>query len=89
MPCRDCHRFDTADRHKRRLVAGNIDVQFLEGNVAAVWADSAAARGEVGDQPPAVRKALALGRCLLEPLVVVASLCGELLDGFTSCAVIQ
>ncbi len=85
-----CHVENTIVRYGRTLqpllVAGNIDVQFLEENVAAVWADSAAAREEVGDQPPAVRKALALGRFLLEPLPVLASLCGELLDGFTSRA---
>lgn len=53
-------------------------MQYLDEVVAGVWADCSAAREEMGDQPASVRRAVALGRCLLEPLPVLASLCGEL-----------
>ena len=51
-------------------------MQYVDEAVAAVWADGAAAKEEIGDQPGSVRSAVALGRCLLEPLPVLASLCG-------------
>lgn len=60
-------------------VAGNIDVQFLDENIAGAWADSAAAVEEMAEQPSHVRRGVGLGRCLLEQLPVVASLCGALL----------
>jgi transcriptional accessory protein Tex/SPT6 len=60
-------------------------VQYVDEAVAAVWADGAAAKEEMGDQPGSVRSAVALGRCLLEPLPVLASLCGaRRLPGFAS-----
>lgn len=66
--------------HTMGGVAGNIDVQFLDESIAGAWADSAAAVEEMAEQPSHVRRGVALGRCLLEQLPVVASLCGALFD---------
>ena len=49
---------------------------MAEPFIAQVWESSAAARREMPDQPPIVRRAVALGRGVLEPLAPLASLAG-------------
>lgn len=55
----------------------HIEVMWADEEVAALWANSAAAKSELPEHPPAVRKAVALGRMALDPLAVLASLCGR------------
>jgi len=51
---------------------------MADESVAAAWENSAAARDELAASAPApiIRRAVALGRQLLDPLAVLASLCG-------------
>ena len=53
-------------------------VLMADESVAAAWENSAAAREELAGSAPApiIRRAVALGRQLLDPLAVLASLCG-------------
>ena len=50
---------------------------WAEEAVAALWANSAAAKAEFPEHGPLVRRAVALGRMALDPLAVLASLCGR------------
>ena len=59
------------------LSTGRLDLQQADESLALAWENCSAAREELGDQRPEVRRAVALARCLLDPLAVLASLCGE------------
>ncbi|BDA45673.1 Transcription elongation factor SPT6 [Coccomyxa sp. Obi] len=59
-----------------RSETGDVDITYGDETLAALWQTSAAAQAEMGDQPPLVRRAVALARCALDPLAVLASLCG-------------
>ena len=52
-------------------------MQQADESLALAWENCSAAREELGDQRTEVRRAVALGRSLLDPLAVLASLCGE------------
>jgi hypothetical protein len=52
-------------------------VQNADQSLAEAWDNSAAAREELGEQPGMIRRAIGLGRSLLDPLAVLASLCGK------------
>ncbi|CAL8470742.1 g10284 [Coccomyxa elongata] len=60
-----------------RSETGDVDITYADETLAALWQSSAAAQAEMGDQPPLVRRAVALARCALDPLAVLASLCGR------------
>ena len=51
-----------------RSDTGSIDIRYADETIAAVWADSAAAKAELPDHPPLVRKAVRalLSSCLGE-----------------------
>ena len=51
-------------------------MQNADQSLAEAWDNSAAAREEMGEQPGMIRRAVGLGRSLLDPLPVLASLCG-------------
>lgn len=53
-----------------------IDVKYADERVASLWEKCSAAREELPDQPPAVRRAVALARWFVDPLAVLASLAG-------------
>ena len=53
-------------------------MQNADQSLAEAWDNSAAAREELGEQPGMIRRAIGLGRSLLDPLAVLASLCGAL-----------
>jgi len=55
---------------------GRLDVQNADQALAEAWDNSAAAREELGEQPGMIRRAIGLGRSLLDPLPVLAALCG-------------
>lgn len=59
------------------LCTGRLDLQQADESLALAWENCSAAREELGEQRTEVRRAVALGRCLLDPLAVLASLCGE------------
>jgi transcription elongation factor SPT6 len=52
-------------------------VRFSDERLAALWESSLAAKEEMPEQPPLIRRAVALGRLALDPLAVLASLCGR------------
>ena len=52
-------------------------MQQADESLALAWENCSAAREELGDQRTEVRRAVALGRSLLDPLAVLASLCGK------------
>lgn len=64
--------------HPAELGTGEVVVLMADEAVAAAWENSAAARDELAASAPApiIRRAVALGRQLLDPLAVLASLCG-------------
>lgn len=55
---------------------GSLVLRMAEPFVAQVWESCAAARRELPDHLPIVRRAVALGRGALEPLAPLASLAG-------------
>ncbi|PRW45415.1 transcription elongation factor SPT6 isoform A [Chlorella sorokiniana] len=65
-------------RFNIELGTGEVVVLMADESVAAAWENSAAAREELAASAPApiIRRAVALGRQLLDPLAVLASLCG-------------
>lgn len=58
------------------IETGNVDVRFADELLAAMWQKSVAAEEELPDASATVRRAVALGRTMLDPLAIVASLCG-------------
>ncbi len=48
----------------------------MEERLAALWENSAAARNELREHAPLVRRAVGLGRAALDPLSLLAALCG-------------
>ncbi|EFN54675.1 hypothetical protein CHLNCDRAFT_58171 [Chlorella variabilis] len=59
------------------LGTGDLLIMMADEAVAAVWENSAAARDELAaGSAPVVRRAVALGRQLLDPLALLASVCG-------------
>lgn len=59
------------------LGTGDLQILMADESVAAAWENSAAARQELQTTAdvPIVRRAVALGRQLLDPLALLASLC--------------
>lgn len=69
------------DKHAELFTAGEfengtIDVRFADDRIAQIWENSNAARSEFPEHNSAIRRAVALGRLHLDPLSLVASLCG-------------
>jgi hypothetical protein len=59
------------------LGTGELQIMMADEAVAAAWESCAAAREELGGATaPIVRRAVALGRQLLDPLALLAALCG-------------
>jgi len=58
------------------LETGGILAVPAPENVAALWENSEAAKEQMPSSIPIVRRAVALGRQALDPLAVLASLCG-------------
>lgn len=48
----------------------------VDERLAAVWAKSRAAAAELPEHGPLVRRAVGLGRATLDPLSLLAALCG-------------
>jgi transcription elongation factor SPT6 len=46
-----------------RSETGDMDIIYADDHLAALWENSAAARQELGDQPPLVRKAVSAPAC--------------------------
>ncbi|KAL4447813.1 hypothetical protein ABPG75_005032 [Micractinium tetrahymenae] len=61
------------------LGTGDLPILMADESVAAAWENSAPAREELAASSPApiVRRAVGLGRQLLDPLALLASLCGR------------
>eukprot|EP00803_Ostreobium_quekettii_P005930 evm.model.scf_2055.3 EVM.evm.TU.scf_2055.3 scf_2055:9429-23821(-) len=55
-------------------IAGNMEVVFAPERLAQLWENSESARTELREHPGIVRRAVALGRTLLDPLAVLACL---------------
>lgn len=66
--------------HARFMVSiqGNMEVVFAQESVAVLWENSDAAKAELPDHLGIVRRAVALGRTLIDPLAVLASLRGTI-----------
>lgn len=58
------------------LESRNIDVIHADERIAALWENCRAAQEEFPEQSTIVRRAIALGRLALDPLAVLAQLCG-------------
>ena len=58
------------------LGTGDVQLMMADESMAALWENSAAGVEELASSAGIVRRAVALGRQLLDPLAVVASLCG-------------
>ncbi len=54
-----------------------MQVWFADESVPALWENSSAAAAELPAAPGVVRRSVALGRLMLDPLALLASLCGE------------
>lgn len=61
------------------LGTGGLPILMADESVAAAWENSAPAREELAASSPMpiVRRAVGLGRQLLDPLALLASLCGR------------
>ncbi len=59
------------------LGTGDIATRLADESLAALWGTSGAAAEEFPASPEVVRKAVALGRQMLDPLALLAALCGE------------
>lgn len=61
------------------LGTGDLPILMADESVAAAWENSAPAREELAASSPVaiVRRAVGLGRQLLDPLALLASLCGR------------
>ena len=69
---------DSAKVLTGRSERGTIDIKFAEQTVAQLWENSTAAREELTDQPPLVRRAVAVGRAAIHgQLPVLCSLAGK------------
>jgi len=62
--------------HSRFMVSiqGNMEVFMMPENLASIWESSPAAESELPDHSSHVRRAVAIGRTLIDPLSVLASL---------------
>ena len=58
------------------LGTGDVQLLMADESIAALWENSAAGVDELGSSAGIVRRAVALGRQLLDPISVLASLCG-------------
>lgn len=69
----------SAPSHPAELGTGDLPIRMVDESVAAAWENSAPAREELAASSPApiVRRAVGLGRQLLDPLALLASLCGR------------
>ncbi|KAG1668310.1 hypothetical protein FOA52_011207 [Chlamydomonas sp. UWO 241] len=59
-----------------RLECSEIGLTYVDERLAQLWENCRAARDEFPEQPPHVRRAIALGRLSLDPLPVLAQLAG-------------
>lgn len=60
-----------------RSETGHISVKFVDQSVAQLWETSVAAKEELTDQPPLVRRAVAIARSAIQgQLPVICSLAG-------------
>ena len=60
------------------LGTGGVQIRMADESVAAAWENSSSAKEELAATPAAiVRRAVALGRQLLDPLAMLAGLCGS------------
>ncbi|KAG2429563.1 hypothetical protein HXX76_010798 [Chlamydomonas incerta] len=66
------HHADALIDHETR----GITVFPMEERLAALWEVSAAGRSELREHAPLVRRAVGLGRSALDPLSLLAALCG-------------
>ena len=71
--------YDIIDRSAKELHAEGRDFACVhwDCSVAKLWESSDAAQREFADQPTAIRHAIALGRYVIDPLAVFASVCGQ------------
>eukprot|EP00210_Caulerpa_lentillifera_P002715 g2595.t1 len=62
--------------HSRFMVSiqGGMEVFLMPESLASIWESSPAAEAELPDHSPHVRRAVAIGRSLIDPLSVLASL---------------
>ncbi|KAG2488784.1 hypothetical protein HYH03_012781 [Edaphochlamys debaryana] len=66
------HSADALQDHETR----GIYTYPAEERLAALWENSGAARSELREHAPLVRRAVGLGRAALDPLALLAALCG-------------
>lgn len=71
------HILDDNPRALLSLETGGILAVPAPENVAALWENSEAAKEQMPSSIPIVRRAVALGRQALDPLAVLASVCGS------------
>lgn len=58
-------------------IKGNLEIFLYSEMVARIWQNSVAAMSEFAGHPAIVRRAIALGRLLIDPLALIASLRGN------------
>eukprot|EP00798_Chlamydomonas_sp_ICE-L_P017810 gene17810-24188_t len=68
--------FEENARIFQQLETNHIEVLYADERLAALWENCRAAKDEFPEQPPHVRRAIALGRLHLDPLSILAQLCG-------------
>uniref|UniRef100_A0A061RB87 Transcription elongation factor SPT6 n=1 Tax=Tetraselmis sp. GSL018 TaxID=582737 RepID=A0A061RB87_9CHLO len=63
-----------------RMDTGTIEVRFASDVVSKLWASTAEAQEEITEQGDQVRRGVGLGRSVIEPLAVLAGLCGPAME---------
>ncbi len=71
-----CVCVSTRCRFIKEIETANIELLAADEKLAALWQDCKAAKDEFPEQPSHVRRAIALGRLQLDPLPILAALCG-------------
>lgn len=70
------HLVDVNPRAFTGLESGGVKRWMADERVAALWENSAVGKEELPNAAPIVRRAVALGRHMLDPLSILSSLCG-------------
>ncbi|KAF5840153.1 hypothetical protein DUNSADRAFT_17637 [Dunaliella salina] len=70
------HLLDYNAQWTKELELQHVQVVQADERLAMLWERCKAAQDEFPEQPPFVRRAIALGRLQLDPLPVLAQLCG-------------
>ncbi|KAK9828928.1 hypothetical protein WJX72_002842 [[Myrmecia] bisecta] len=68
------HILEFQPKFLARCETGTLDVRYADETIAALWETSGAGKEELAEATPLVRRAVALGRLMLDPLPVLAAL---------------